>query len=92
MKFILTLETELKKSAPVSGGLDIDQKTQDAMFFDEKERIVAEMRRVRIEWVGADVMCLSGVEPTGVDRLGRETYRHQKWFLRSGNTQQKPSP
>lgn len=84
MKMIYSLHKETdKKDTSVCGLLSVGQGGADAHFFEQDgPGLIAELRRVRIEWAGATVLCISGMEPMGFDRTGREKFRHQVWYLR----------
>jgi hypothetical protein len=70
------------------GSLSIG-KDGDADFFegnaDSHSKILASMKRVRIEWAAAAGILLSGMEPDGVDKSGVEKFKHQEWLLRHIN-------
>jgi len=52
-------------------------------------RIVADLERVRLAFAGADGLMLSGMQPVGLDRLGRQKYIYQEWWLRFVSTDSK---
>jgi len=44
-------------------------------------RVLAEMKRARLEYVSANGMKLSGMEPAGIDRNGEQRYAYQEWWI-----------
>lgn len=70
------------------GSLSISEKGEAQFFAGDAESnapILATMFRVRIEWAGAVGVFISGMEPTGFDRAGKQKFRHQEWLLRHLN-------
>jgi hypothetical protein len=64
--------------------LSVDQKGEALAFTgpDADARIVADMERAKLDFVGADGQMLSGFEYTGkYDAQGRKIYRYQEWWL-----------
>jgi hypothetical protein len=66
------------------GTLSVD-KTGEAMFFagngEAGAAVLATMQRARIEFAAADGLLLSGMQPEGVDRHGRQKFSFQEWWL-----------
>lgn len=67
-----------------SGILSVDRHGE-ALFFSgngqQDSKVVAMLKRVRIDSASADGLMLSGMEPAGSDRQGRETFKYQEWWL-----------
>jgi hypothetical protein len=61
------------------GKLDIGQKDNVAYFWSLDDELLADLYRVRLISVSADIMHLDGVEPSGTKFVYRE------WFLREAN-------
>lgn len=81
---LITLQPKEKKVG--RGVLSVDQKTGDATFFEGDGaidgRILATMRRTRLESAAAHGIMLSGHEPVRPGRDGREQLAYQEWWLR----------
>ena len=85
-RYILVLNHP--ESAPKdigAGVLSVDTKG-NAEFFalptaTHVGRVLAQMERVRLEFIAAKGMLLSGMEP-GRSTNGRTTYTYQEWWLR----------
>jgi hypothetical protein len=76
------------------GVLSVD-KSGDAQFFsgegERDSKVLAGMKRCRLESASAHGIMLTGMEPTGVDRHGRETFAYQEWWLRYAAKDASPS-
>ena len=72
-----------------TGVLDVNEKTKEASFFagdgSEASQLSAHMERATLDFAAAHVIKLSGFEPHGVGRDGKQKYRYQEWFLRYVN-------
>lgn len=51
--------------------------------------ILSSMVRVKIEWAAAAGILVSGMEPDGIDRSGRQKFKFQEWLLRYPNLEEK---
>jgi hypothetical protein len=80
------LTTQWPKPQVLGLGVLAVDKHGDAQFFSgEGERdstVLAVMKRSRLDSASAHGLMLSGMEPTGMDRRGRETFAYQEWWLR----------
>lgn len=67
------------------GSLSIG-KDGEAQFFegncDSNARVLASMVRVKLDTAAAAGLFLSGMEPDGVDKAGRQKFKFQEWLLR----------
>lgn len=83
-QFILV--TQLPKPCTVGLGVLSVGKDGDAHFFagrgESGAQILATMKRCRMDYAAANGIMLSGMERTGVDRHGAETFTYQEWWLR----------
>ena len=50
--------------------------------FYTPDKILETMDRVTLDYAGPHEICLSGMEPDGVDRNGRLKYKYQQWVLK----------
>jgi hypothetical protein len=78
VKFKLFVQLPKPKEIGV-GVIDIGQNGTAHFFI--KDRLVAEMVRVRLEWMAVKGLYLNGMELAGYDRNGTPKYRYQEWFL-----------
>lgn len=66
------------------GFLSID-RNGDANFFSGTGAqgcyMIARMVRSRIDFAAADGIMVSGFEPCGVERNGKNKFRYQEWWL-----------
>jgi hypothetical protein len=82
MKFSLLLETDSpKKTLQRPGIFAVGKIEQDAQFIADDGQIF-DLKRSKIEWAGATVLCISGMEPAGFERTGMQKFRYQVWYLR----------
>ena len=58
------------------GGADFFEGDANA-----ESRLLASMVRVQIRWAAAGGILLSGMEPDGVDKSGRQKFKSQEWWL-----------
>ena len=83
MQYRLTVQRSHPKDLGV-GTLEIDT-AGNANFFagiNKKESwVLAMMIRVKIDYVNATGMMISGLEPVELDKTGFEKYRVQEWWL-----------
>jgi hypothetical protein len=84
------LVTQLPKPKVIGPGSLSVSKTGDADFFegnaDSNSPILASMQRVKVDWAAAAGILISGMEPDGFDRQGRQKYKYQEWLLRHLHT------
>lgn len=79
-RFVLYTQKPKAKKIGI-GVLDVDGQKKARLFEGDGEagaKLLGELDRVRLERVGADGMCLSGMEP--ID-LFRTHFRYQEWWL-----------
>ena len=79
MLFHLTIQTPRVEKHP-EGKLDISA-SGEACFFDKQDNLIARLKRIRLEEMGADGMILSGFVSDGFDRQGKEKFRYSVWYL-----------
>lgn len=67
-----------------TGVLNVDQKGE-AMFFEgngeSAAQILATLQRTRIEFASANGIMLSGMQPEGFARSGKQQFSYQEWWL-----------
>lgn len=80
-KCIFTLATQFSKLKIISDGNLSISEFGNCRFYDEKENLVAELGRAKIEFAGADGIKLSGMEFAGNDKKGVKKYKYQEWVL-----------
>lgn len=82
--FVLT--TRLPSCRTVGRGVLAVDRDGTAQLFsgdaDWDSKVMATLRRVRLESAGDEEIVLSGMQPTGVDRRGCEIFQYQEWSLR----------
>jgi hypothetical protein len=83
-QYFLVLKTPKVKEIGI-GFLNIDQNGE-ATFFEgdvgKRSRVLALLRRVRIEWAAASGIMISGMQPDGFTPKGTPKFVYQEWFLR----------
>ena len=79
------LVTQFPKPKTLGEGRLSIGKDGDADFFEgdasAESRLLASIVRVQIRWAAAGGILLSGMEPDGVDKSGRQKYKSQEWWL-----------
>lgn len=81
--FSLALQKPKPKKI-AEGALDISKDAHFsliAVFFDDDERAVAELREPRIVHASSMGIKLVGFEPDGCDKKGRLKFKYQEWWL-----------
>jgi len=81
-----TLATQLPKAKVLGVGVLSVSESGEAHFFDgtgdRDSRLLAAMHRIKLEFAGADGIFIAGMEANGVDRIGRQKFCYQQWWLR----------
>ena len=85
MKGNFKLVTQYPKPKEICFGILSIQSDGFASFFSgdggNDSKIVADMVRCKIDFAAAHGIMLSGMEPKGFDKAGRQKYQFQEWWL-----------
>jgi hypothetical protein len=65
------------------GILSVSDKGEADFFSDDTAgaKVLACMKRVRIEWAAANGIMISGFESEGFNKIGKEKFKFQRWWL-----------
>lgn len=82
---LFNLFTQYPEPREVGVGVLCVDRTGEAMFLsgqgESGAAVLARMQRVRIEVAAAKGLMLSGMQPEGVDRQGKQKFSLQEWWL-----------
>ncbi len=80
-RFYLIKQLPKPSKIKTKGYLSVDPTTKQARFFALGNSATPILEKVEIKFASSQSILLSGFEPTGFDKTGREKYKYQEWVL-----------